>query len=158
MNNIRFDIEIAAIRNRLSAEIAMLDGKQGILNRMPELSEGAHINANGNSLWIHTAAREDVERVISAGERGAIWSKERGLYTDEIDYTGEIEAIPVRICTREGALPPTCKLVEKEVTLPALPERKEKRMVVECEKASGVEEAIPFLTPSPVPAAGVPAQ
>lgn len=99
-----------------------------------ELSPGVEVNAYGGSFWLTVSKREDVQVLMKLAP---MWKKSPS--GTGIDYDAEVNGVDFKIRTTDGALPPTCKLVERDVEIPAepaKPARIEKRMVVECAKVA----------------------
>ncbi len=99
-----------------------------------KLSPDVDFNAYGGSFWFTVKNRDDVQTLMTLAP---IWKK--NAYEGGIDYNATIDGVEFKIRTVDGALPPTCRLVEQDVVVPARPaepERIEKRMVVECSKAT----------------------
>lgn len=97
------------------------------------LSNEVDLNPYGGTFWFTVKKREDLQVLLQLAPK---WSKE--AWTDGIDYNAEEGGVSYKIRTTDGALPPTCRLVEKEIEVPeqpAVPAHKEKRMVVECAKS-----------------------
>lgn len=101
-----------------------------IAHVLPELSASATINPLGGSIWFTVNNREDVRVLMQLAAR---WTKESS--GSGIDYIGEKDGSYYRIQTIEGALPPTCRVVEEDVVIPAQPEKVVKKMVVKCSAA-----------------------
>lgn len=98
-----------------------------VAHLLPKLSATATINPCGGSCWFTVDNREDVQLLLQLAPR---WEKKP--CENGIDYIDRVSDFRIR--TIEGALPPTCKLVEEEVTIPAMPEQKVKKMVLKCAK------------------------
>jgi len=98
-----------------------------------QLSDSVDFNPYGGTFWFTVSNREDVQVLM---QLAPIWSKK--TWEGGIDYDAEVDGVSYKIRAADGALPPTCKLVEKEVEIPAqpaTPARMEKRMVIECAPA-----------------------
>ena len=92
------------------------------------LSENVYVNPIGVSeFWFYVNNRSDLMVLMTLSDQ---WNKETQVAT--IDYTSFIDGLYVRIRAEDGALPDTCRLVKKQVTIPAVPEHVEERLVVEC--------------------------
>ena len=97
---------------------------EGILSK---LSADCTINAFGGTVWFTTRNRDDIGALMVLAPR---WIK--SAESEGIRYSAVVDGVDYWIEAKHGALPPTCKLVEREIVLPATPERTVKRMVVEC--------------------------
>jgi hypothetical protein len=94
------------------------------------LSDSVQLNSYGGTFWFTVSKREDVQTLMQLAPR---WTK--SARDDGIDYSAEVDGVAFRIQTTEGALPPTCRLVEQDVEIPAKPAepaKMVKRLVVEC--------------------------
>ena len=91
------------------------------------LSENIQTNLLGGSFWFYVNNRTDLMLLMTLSPE---WYKETQTVT--VDYTATIDNIPFRILARDDALPDTCRLVKKQVVVPARPEYTEERLVVEC--------------------------
>ncbi len=92
-----------------------------------QLSESVDFNPYGGTFWFTVSNRADVQVLMQLAPG---WDKK--TWDGGIDYDAEVDGVCYKIRAADGALPPTCKLVEKEVEIPAQPARIEKRMVIEC--------------------------
>lgn len=121
-----------------------LAAHRGLLS---QLGEDVTLNSSGSSLWFTVHTREDLSLLLTLAPQ---WTKETGLMDSaSIDYTASLkdgDFYGIRIHAFEGALPPTCKLVEVEVEEPARPARLVKKMVVQCPKPTLVEQAEAVVT------------
>lgn len=105
----------------------------------PELSPDVQCNPYGGTFWFTVSKREDVQVLMKLAPR---WAK--NVWEGGIDYNANVDGVEFKIRTTDGALPPTCRLVEQDVEIPAKPAepaRTEKRMVVECVKIDDAGEA-----------------
>lgn len=97
------------------------------------LSNEVDLNPYGGTFWFTVKTREDLQILLQLAPK---WSKQ--AWGGGIDYNAEEGGVSYKIQTTDGALSPTCRLVEKEIEVPeqpAVPAHKEKRMVVECAKS-----------------------
>lgn len=83
--------------------------------------------SHGTSLWIWVKTREDLQRVLSIASK---WDKQYDETT--INYVTQIDDIHVKVLAQDSAIPPTCRLEEVEVVVPAQPERTVKKKVIKC--------------------------
>jgi len=97
----------------------------------PQVSESCEFNPFSGSLWFTVRNRDDVQELLRLAPK---WTKEK--HESGIDYFATVRGVDLKIRTLDGALPPTCRLVEKVVEVPetVIPAHTEKRMVVECSK------------------------
>lgn len=112
--------------------------KGQVASIMFRLSPSCDFNPFGGTAWFTVDKREDVTVIM---ELAPIWTK--GTHDTGICYSAEIDGVPYRIIAKDDALPPTCRLVERVVEVPAQPARMEKKMVVECSHAEKPSEEIP---------------
>jgi hypothetical protein len=94
---------------------------------LAELSEECSINSYGGTMWFTTHQRSDIQVLLQLAPR---WEKK--TEGDEIRYIANVDGVPYWVTARDSALPDTCKLVEREVEIPAQPARISKVMMVEC--------------------------
>lgn len=92
-----------------------------------ELAADTDFYPYGGTFWFTVSNRKDVQTLMQLAPR---WSKL--AWEGGIDYTARVDDVEYRIRATDGALPPTCRLVEQEVEIPATPAKIVKRMVVEC--------------------------
>lgn len=126
-----------------------------------EFSETIDFNFYGDQPWIVAKDRSDVEKVLTLAPAGKFWAKEASdTHGPSILYKCEvIPGTTIHLFVQGEALPPTCVLVEEDVTIPAQPERVERRRVLKCKpaaaeavmKLSGADEQPEQVAP-PVPA------
>ncbi len=109
-----------------------------------EFSDSIDFNFYGDDPWVIAKDRADVEKALSLAPAGKLWTKESSdvngpsiLYKCEV-----IPGVRVHLFVLGDALPPTCKLVEEEVLIPAQPERKEMRRVLKCAGAAKPPEQV----------------
>ncbi len=109
-----------------------------------EFSDSIDFNLYGDDPWVIAKERADVEKVLALAPAGKLWTKEGSdVHGPAILYKCEVlPGVTVQLFVLGGALPPTCKLVEEEVTIPAQPERKEIRRVVKCAGAATQPEQV----------------
>lgn len=110
-----------------------------IIEGMPDTID---FNLYGGTFWFTCSKREDVQHLLQLAPRWEKSASETG-----IDYDAVVDGVSFKIRTIDGALPPTCKLVKKVVTIPATEERQVERMVVEC--AQVVDSPVPEEAPAP---------
>jgi hypothetical protein len=125
---------LESVANFESAAEAMKKNLSEVAHLLPLLSDTASINAFGGTVWFTVTTREDVQTLMQLSER---WNK--GADENGINYESAGDYGHFRIQTRDAALPPTCKLVEREVVMPAQPEKTVKKMVVECATQEAAE-------------------
>lgn len=116
-----------------------------------DLSDSVDFNFYGNDLWVIAKDRADVEKVLALAPAGKHWRKDalpEGTYGEgAIRYRCTLEnGVDIQLHVMGDALPPTCRIVEELVTIPAQPERQEVRRVLKCaepkpEQAVAVEVA-----------------
>lgn len=109
-----------------------------------EFSDSIDFNLYGDDPWIIAKDRADVEKALALAPVGKFWSKQSSdtigpciLYKCEV-----LPGVIVNLFVQGDALPPTCKLVEEEVTIPAQPERKEMRRMLKCAGAEKQPEQV----------------
>ncbi|MDE2020642.1 MAG: hypothetical protein KGJ13_09930 [Patescibacteria group bacterium] len=105
-------------------------GSAHIAKVNPRLSDSCKLNAFGGSFWFTVDNREDVQKLLALAPR---WEKKAS--DAGIDYRAVVDGVTYSVKTTSGALPPTCKLVEKEFEVPEqiIPAHVEKKLVLECE-------------------------
>lgn len=115
-----------------------------------ELSEGAEYNFFGSTLWVTTSNRDDVTKLLALAPAGKHWAKDRSTYdpTIPLKYICDVNGVIVEIHVRGDAIPPTCKLQEVDVVIPAQPERIEKRRVLVCPEIKPAPEPEPAAVPA----------
>lgn len=90
--------------------------------------------------WVYVKTREDLQVLMELAPK---WSKRNGVAF--IEYTAEAEGIEVALKASGAALPGTCKLVEEEYEVPAVPAQPEipatkaVRMVLKCDQPEGAQ-------------------
>jgi hypothetical protein len=141
-------LEASALPNELGARIkgalqSALDGAEYCRNACTkgaaalakvagELSPDVDFNPYGATFWFTVSKREDVQVLMKLAPG---WTK--NVWDGGIDYNATVDDVQFKIRTQDGALPPTCRLVEQDVEIPAKPAEPAKivkRMVVECAK------------------------
>lgn len=124
----RFSADLDGAKKYAKAQLEKLIKGQALVSRIAaDLSETCGLNAYGGTYWFNVKDRRDVEVIMQLAPK---WGKQ--THDAGIDYDATIDGVEVKIRTFEGALPPTCKVVEEEVTIPATEARTVKRMVVKC--------------------------
>lgn len=112
--------------------------------------------AYSSSLFVKVTKREDLETGLRIAPPGTHWQKEVG-YDGAIIYMLTFDdGFMVRISAEGDALPPTCKVVEEEIEVPAQAAYKRKKKVVVCEDRVLKEDAegkvdVPSPSPSVLP-------
>lgn len=104
-------------------------GGERVARILAQLSDSCDLNPYGGTFWFTVSNREDVQVLMQIAPR---WAK--STHDAGIDYDAEVDGVSYKIRTVDAALPPTCKLVEREVEIPAVPAQIVKRLVVECAK------------------------
>jgi hypothetical protein len=128
----RFTVDLVRAQGYAKGHLEnLLKGEAMVAKVAAQLSESAELNAFGGSFWFTVKNREDVKVLMQIAP---LWNK--STHETGIDYDTSMEGVDFRIRTVDAALPPTCKLVEREVTIPASEARTVKRMFVECDKPS----------------------
>ncbi len=109
-----------------------------------EFSDSIDFNLYGETIWIIAKDRSDVEKILALAPAGKFWAKcADDTHGASIRYHCEVSpGVKVNLFAVGDALPPTCKLVEEEVTIPAQPERKEMRRVLKCAGAAKQPEQV----------------
>lgn len=129
------DLRITELNNSCVAVVkATLAGLRMaciIQSKVDRLSDSVGLSIYTNSFYIAVDNRDDLQVLLELAPK---WEKSHG--SASINYTADVEDAYFNISATDGALPDTCKLVEKDVIIPAQPERIEKRMVVECVQPS----------------------
>ncbi len=100
-----------------------------------QLSDTVDVNLYGTSYWFTVTSREDLVVLLTLAPT---WKKSNGSLG--IDYNAEVDGAQIFVKTRDEALPPTCRVVKKTITVP---EHTEERSFVECDNASEVVEGSP---------------
>lgn len=98
------------------------------------LSDDVTFNAFGGSMWISLKSRADLEILFRLAER---WDKKDDA--DCIRYSATVMDVEFVIRAYDNALPPTCRVVEEQIAIPA---RMETRKRIVCNQP----------TPEPTPA------
>lgn len=118
-----------------TASVAALKKGRAMLMAIPTtLPNDLEINAYGGAFWITVKRREDIQTLMQLAPR---WSK--SPRDDGIDYDATVDGVTFKLRAMDAALPPTCRVVEREVEVPAepaKPARMVKRMMVECASVS----------------------
>lgn len=112
---------------------ACTKGAAALAKVASELSPDVDFNPYGSTFWFTVSKREDVQVLMKLAPR---WSK--NVWEGGIDYNATVDGVEFKIRTQDGALPPTCRLVEQDVEIPAKPAEPAKivkRMVIECAKS-----------------------
>lgn len=112
----------AFLLGKFQERLLALDGK---------LSEDVDINLYGCSYWVTISHREDLTVLMTLAPQ---WTKSED--TAGVDYAATIDGVSIHIKTRGDALPPTCRVVEREVVIP---EQRVMRKIVECDFAKDAE-------------------
>ena len=102
--------------------------------------ERADVSLCGSFLDINSPTRKDTETLIPILQGGK-WIKSKSGVTNRLDYTTESEWLPGLILRLWASDPPgTCRMVKKEVFIPAQPERTEviEELVCTPEEPEGV--------------------
>jgi len=86
------------------------------------------VNISGQIPWFHVHNREDLQTLLSLGP--GLWSK--CTSTRGIAYSNQIGDYSFTIYAEDAALPPTCRIIEEEITYPAQPARTERVTKVVC--------------------------
>lgn len=130
MNNLLSDITRAGnyLREQLKSHEG---GMQRVLPVLDHLSADCTLNAFGGNYWFTTKSREDVVLLMTLAQR---WTKVSD--GTAIRYRAVTDGTEYWITAQDGALPPTCKLVEEEVEIPAQPARTAKVLVLRCDSVS----------------------
>ena len=103
------------------------------------LSESVNISP-ACMFWVYVKTREDLQVLMELAPK---WSKHNDATT--IEYTAEVDGIEVTLKATGAALPGTCKLVEEEYDVPAVPAQPEipatkaVRMVLKCDQPEGAQ-------------------
>lgn len=121
------------------AIVAINKGRSALAKVADQLSDSVELNPYGGTWWLTVYNREDVQVLMQLAPR---W--EKSVRDDGIDYNAIVDGVEYKIRTKDGALPPTCRVIEREVEIPeqpAIPARKEMRSVVECTTATQHGEA-----------------
>jgi len=83
-----------------------------------ELSDTCTCQPSSRNWWITTESRDDVVKLMTLASPGEIWRK--NVQGGQITYsTLRDDGISITIYARDNALPPTCKVIEVEETVPA---------------------------------------
>lgn len=126
-----FGPDIHRAHSYLEHHMAALKKGSALFSRVAaQVSSDVTLNPFGGTFWFTVKNRADVQILMQLAPR---W--EKNTWDGGIDYNAEVDGVDYKIRTSDGALPPTCRLVEKEIEIPALPAqpaRMEKRMIIEC--------------------------
>jgi hypothetical protein len=83
-----------------------------------ELSDTCTCLPSSRNWWITTESRDDVVKLMTLASSGEIWRK--ATQGGQITYsTLRDDGISITIYAKDNALPPTCKVIEVEETVPA---------------------------------------
>lgn len=83
-----------------------------------ELSDTCTCLPSSRNWWITTKNRDDVVKLMTLASPGQLWRK--ATQGGQITYsTIRNDGISITIYAAEEALPPTCKVIEVEETVPA---------------------------------------
>jgi hypothetical protein len=93
-----------------------------------ELSDTVDLNPYGGSFWFTVHNREDLQVLLQLAPK---WTKE--IEEKGIRYTAVVDGVTYWVAAQDAGLPDTCRLVEKEIELPAVAAKTVKRWVVECD-------------------------
>lgn len=120
---------------RLRKEIELRENQIVALNKLAELvAEDVTPVAWNGFIDFNNPSREGALALIR--KLPGKWQKSPSGEDAKLDYVNReiCPGIPVRLYAAEP--PPSCKVVEEEVTIPAQPETKVKRMKLVCEPHS----------------------
>jgi hypothetical protein len=99
-----------------------------IMSKIEEdLSDTVYLNAYGGSIWFDVYNREDLQKIMVISP---LWNK--SAEGDAINYTSTVQGVNFRIKAHDAALPDTCKIIEEEIIVPAVPEHTCKVTRVQC--------------------------
>lgn len=144
MNNARHLEYIETFRRITQDALATFNTKAALMAKCEELSATSDTNPSGDTLWIVVRERADLEKAMRLAPPGQLWRKENGnCYGPTIDYVTKIDGVVVRIVAGDAALPPTCRLVERAVVIPAMPEHTQICTVIECDHPETTETVKP---------------
>jgi hypothetical protein len=130
---------IARVRENAQTTLARCEFGQRLFGPLC-LSDKADFNFFGSDVWVTTANRDDVAKVLALAPAGQHWTKSKAAYDETIlRYNCVIDGIGVQLHVMDGALPPTCKVEEIEVQIPAQEARVEKRRVLVCPKPANAD-------------------
>jgi len=83
-----------------------------------ELSDTCTCLPSSRNWWVTTNSRDDVVKLMTLASPGEIWRKD--TQGGQITYsTLRDDGISITIYAKDNALPPTCKVIEVEETVPA---------------------------------------
>jgi hypothetical protein len=83
-----------------------------------ELSNTCKCQPSSRNWWITTESREDVVKLMTLASPGELWRK--ATQGGQITYsTMREDGVSITIYAAAEALPPTCKVIEVEETVPA---------------------------------------
>jgi len=89
----------------------------GLLSPL-DLSDGCRCNPSGRNWWIDTSDRLDVVKLMTLASTGVLWTKKsEGKIV--IYNTVREDGVRIVIHAHDEALPPTCKVIQVEETVPA---------------------------------------
>jgi hypothetical protein len=113
-------------------------GLSHIAKIAPQVSDTVQFNPFGGTFWITVENREDVPELLRLAP---IWKK--SPHENGIDYDAIVDEVEFKIRTVSGALPPTCRLVEREEQVPEkiIPAHTIKKMVLECDPPAPKQDA-----------------
>jgi len=101
-----------------------------------ELSDSFYMNAYSGTIWFDVYNREDLQKLMVITQ---VWNK--SVNFDVIEYKATVNGVEFKISAHDAALPDTCKVIEEEIIVPAVPEHTRKVTRVQCNQPALVEVA-----------------
>lgn len=118
MTNVEIDYQIRRLKDECSTIQARIDWLETQRPKLIELeTEGSWCNEKFD---FDNLPHEKIVKVMLAF--GGKWEKAPGVVDGTIDYTATVDGVLVRCWS--GQPPPSCKIVEVEEIIPAVPESK----------------------------------
>lgn len=111
-----YDTTIASLRAEFEAALALVERCGAIIRLLPESSLPGVCLSCGD-LMLYNLTREHALEVMQSLSAGRWEKRICPGHTTRVDYTATIDGITVRIYGAEA--PPTCRIVEEEVDVPA---------------------------------------
>lgn len=99
----------------------------------------ATVSYYGGYIDFNTPSRNDVRAILSR-IKGGKWSKCKNSNESSLNYISEREIVPgVKFRIWGAEPPPSCKLVEEDVLVEAVPAHIEKRFRMVCDYAAAID-------------------
>lgn len=122
----RIDQQIATLQRQKQAVIALGE-------KLADYPHEIDISAYGDYVDFNNLNRTETVALITHMKFGK-WDKSPSAYEGKIDYVNQTAIPDVKLRIWGAEPPPSCKLVETEVEIPAQPARMEKRITLQCKE------------------------